>query len=500
VLAAATVCVAVVLAIAAARSTTRFVAQGAEPDDPEPTGATPYMVPVKEISPKCDPDFTFSDQEPAQVEPYYTADVVAQVAGPIKFIRKDVNSRVVKGEVLAEIDVPDVVAELATKEALIEQRKRELELAQRMETTAQAAADVAAGDIRVKQAEIDEATSMRDYRHDELVRLKGLAQDQTATQQVVAEHEQLYLSTVASVRRAEEGVSKARLALKEAQAKADAAHADVRLKEALVAVAKKERDKAQALLDFAKVRAPFDGVITRRKVDPGSFVQNATTANTQPLLRVERTDIVTVVAKVPDTFANYVTDGETEVILEMSDLPGVLIHGKVTRHSPSLENANRDHTMPVEVDLYTGSAEEYRKMLEKEKVVKYVNLRDGPLPLPPTYTGAGAGASSHRLLPGMYGEMRLIFSKLPNVYLLPSDAILHEGGNAYVYLEHDGKAHKFEVEVQTDDGKLAKVVTVGKDGVRRNLTGDEQVIYSNLNDLSEGQAVSATRGNWNPGD
>jgi hypothetical protein len=51
------------------------------------------------------------------------------------------------------------------------------------------------------------------------------------------------------------------------------------------------------------------------------------TANSDPLFVVERTDIVTVYMKVPDTFAPYVSEG-TEALITMNNLPGVEIHGK----------------------------------------------------------------------------------------------------------------------------------------------------------------------------
>src|SRR5262249_8923636 len=147
--------------------------------------------------------------------------------------------------------------------------------------------------------------------------------------------------------------------------KFEAAKADVRLKDTLIEVARKDRDEAQALADYSKVTAPFDGVITQRNVNPGSFVQNASTGRTGTLLRVERRDIVTVRTKIPDNFAPYVSEN-TEVILELSELPGVKTHGKVTRFAPTLESETHDRSMIVQVDLFNGTEAEYRAFMAKE--------------------------------------------------------------------------------------------------------------------------------------
>src|SRR5262249_56696844 len=94
---------------------------------------------------------------------------------------------------------------------------------------------------------------------------------------------------------AEMAVRKAESDLAEAKAKSEAANADVTLKDALIGVAQKDRDKAQAQADYAQVKSLFDGHIKQRHVDPGSFVRIG-----DPVLTVERTDIVTVTMKVVD--------------------------------------------------------------------------------------------------------------------------------------------------------------------------------------------------------
>jgi len=284
--------------------------------------------------------------------------------------------------------------------------------------------------------------------------------------------------------------------LQEAKAKLEAANADVKLKDALIGVVQKDRDKAQAQADYSQVTSLFDGHIKHRHADPVSFVRIG-----DLVLTVERTDIVTVIMKVPDTFAPLVFE-ETEAIIEMSGLPGLAIQGRVTRFSPSLETKANDRTMLVEVDLFNGTEREYERFLgrERAKKVPFEDLKEGPLPLVPKVTGPNAG-EFHRLLPGMYGEMRLVFRKLADDYLVPSDAIVMDGGTPYLFLAQDGKAHRVQVEIQVDDQKLAKVTLLEKTGdgqVKRSLTEKDVIIYSNLGELTDGEPVSPISVDWQP--
>src|SRR5439155_3445626 len=103
--------------------------------------------------------------------------------------------------------------------------------------------------------------------------------------------------------------------------------------ESRITVARREKDRVQAQADWAKIRAPFDAVIVARTVDPGSFVQNATTAQTKPMLILMRLDLVTIAMMVPERGAAFVKVG-TDAAIDIELLPGRPIQnlqGKITR-------------------------------------------------------------------------------------------------------------------------------------------------------------------------
>jgi multidrug efflux pump subunit AcrA (membrane-fusion protein) len=453
---------------------------------------------VKTVRPRRDPSFQMTVEQPAFVDAYYQADLMARVAGTVKYVEVAIGDRVKAKDVLVRIDVPDLEEDVHQKQAIVAQRQRELELAQAYERTAAASVEFARAVIPEKESERQRAESIRSFREKELRRFKGLVIDKAVTEDILDERTQYFEAAVADVQGAQAAVEKAKSGLSEAQAKFEAAHADVSLKSALVDVARKDVDRAKALLGFASITAPFDGVVTRRNVDPGAFVQNAATARAEPMLTVARTDIVTVYMKVPDNYAPYVTK-DTEAVIEMGVLPGWKIRGKVTRSTPSLQTQEHDRTMRVEVDLFNGSLNEYRQFVERAKATGNAGLKSRELPTFPTVNRNAAAGLDGRLLPGMYGTMRLILQKFSDASLVPSTALVDEGGRKFLYLVRDGKARRAPVEVQLDDGRLAKVVlieAVGGQVVRRPLTGEETVVVSNQGELSDGQAVRATPSEW----
>jgi HlyD family secretion protein len=467
-----------------------------EASDPSQDQEPDNAVGVKTIRTRRDPNFGIAVEQPAYVQAYYQADLMARVAGPIRMIEVDIGDRVKAGQVLAQIDVPDLEEEVRQKEAIVKQRQQELELARANVKTAAARVEAATGEVQVKDAAVLKASADERFRGKELKRFQGLGRGESPAvlPDVIDERQLFYETAQAGVATARADVVKTKADLQEAQAKLEAARADVSLAEALVAVAQKDRDRVRALASYANITAPFDGVVTRRLADPGSFVMNAATAHTEPILTVARTDIVTLYMKVPDNYAPYVTRG-TEAVIKLGVLRGWDIHAKVTRFSPSLESPDRDRTMRVEVDLFNGTREEFDRFLASSKAVDNAGLKGRVLPVFPEIKGRPTAGLDGRLLPGMFGKMRLVLRSFADAFLVPSTAVFSQGGRAYIYLVQDGKAVLTPVEIQVDDGKYAKILLL-KGNRTSELTGEETIVASNQGELSDGQAVKASPMEW----
>jgi multidrug efflux pump subunit AcrA (membrane-fusion protein) len=497
------------------------IANVADDDDP-PEGDEPPV--VKTVHPKRDKTYTVTVHQYATVQAYYQVDLRARASGVIKYIPKDKGARVTHSELLVEIDVPDLRLEVLQKDAVVEQRKNELRLAKSQLKTAAAAIELAQAAIEHAETQVASAAATRELREKRYHRFQEMVLQNATTPQVVDEEKRDFDAAHAAWEAAKVAVKKAIADLHEKEASLEAAKADITLKESLVQVAQRDRDKTQAQADYARVTAPFDGVIVGRDVDLGAFVQNATASATKPLLTVARTDIVTVVARLPDNVAPLVTR-DTRVLLQLDQMPGVQLEGRVTRFSPSV--LNEDRTMEVEVDLFNRGPARWGQFLAGyfacqlsaaggssplETVVLASAGRDelgprlksvtDPLPIPPLLRGGVP--EPPRLLPGMSGQMTVLLQRFANAYLLPSSTIFSRGGKQYILLVKDGKVHLTPARVQVNDGRLAKVAVVtraanartGETELLRELTGDDEVVASRQSEFTDGQAVHAVAEDW----
>ncbi len=478
---------------------------------------------VKAVHPKRDPSLVLSVRQLLSVEPYFQADLRSQVAGVVRYVPKAIHDPVRRGDVLIVLDTPDLEHDVAEKEAAILQRRQDVLVARATADNAHAAVDVAREVIGLRQAEQGQAGATRDYRKQRYDRFTMLQQGGGVMKSVVEEEERDYRSAEFAYQGAVAAVRKANADLREKESLQRTAEADIELKQSLVEVARKNRDKARAMLDYAKITAPFDGVLVRRNVSVGTFVQNASTGASEPLLRVDRTDIVTVVMKVPDNAAPFVAP-DTEAVLQIDELPGVEIRGKVTRFSPAIQN--QDRTMRVEVDLYNDEPQKYGPFVARALGSRLAGLagdsalgvsallvggRDvwnhelksdrDPLPTLPL---VGGRHTTPRLIPGMSGYMRLNLQHFSDAYLIPSSAVFTRGGKPYLMAVKDGATELVPVHVQYNDGKVAKVAVIeqeavpthGQDEVLAELTGDEVIILNRQSELSEGEAVKVTLEKW----
>lgn len=245
-------------------------------------------------------------------------------------------------------------------------------------------------------------------------------------------------------------------------------------------------DKASMVL-----KAPFDGVVAARGVDPGAFVQNAAVVpGARALMTIERTDIVTVSMAVPEPYISQL-GRETEAEIRMDALPGAVIRGRVTRLAPSLRESDR--TLQVEVDLFNGSAEEFRQLVAKANQDNQAGLKGRSLPSFPTMAGGKQGL---RLLPGMYGTMRLLLRSFNDIDLVPSQVVTRKGGVPGVFVVEGGMARRVPVFVEFDNGVLARIRRATGPEERREFTGQDEIVSANQGELTDGQMVQANPADW----
>ena len=286
----------------------------------------------------------------------------AKVAGYLKSIAVDTGDKVKAGQLLAELEMPEVVAERASHEA----------------------------ELRIAKAESERVKAAR-------AKAPDLITPQAAD------------------------TAEARLALAQAAL-----------------------GENEALMRFSHITAPFNGVVTRRYVDPGAFVPAATAgSNPAAAAIVTIMDYTTIRAHVavPEIEAARIKEG-LPVILTTDSLPGRTFRGQVSRHSGALDEATR--SLHVEADFPNAD----------------LTLR-----------------------PGMYANIKIGVEQHTGVMLVPAAALVREKAAGFVFTFADGKATKVPVKYGFNDGSNVEII----DGLAENA----RVIIPDKVTLVNGQAVTA---------
>lgn len=194
------------------------------------------------------------------------------------------------------------------------------------------------------------------------------------------------------------------------------------------------------LQSFQKIVAPFPGVITARNIDPGDLVTADSPTTTKELFHIMRTDILRVFVNVPQVFATGIKVGQTAVVYQRDD-PARQFAGKVTRTADALEPNTR--TLRTEVQV--------------------------PNP-------------DNALRPGMYLQVKFIFSRVTPSLRIPSAAIVVRTGPRKVAVLDAGHAVRYrDVKLGRDFGDEIEVLT--------GLRAGETVVVHPGDDIPEGTVV-----------
>jgi RND family efflux transporter MFP subunit len=131
-----------------------------------------------------------------------------------------------------------------------------------------------------------------------------------------------------------------------AQQDLDNAQAKESVANAAIAGAKAEVERYQTLTNYTRITAPFDGVVTKRYLDPGALI-----AATQsvPLFRVSDNYHLRLDFPVSVDYVKDIHIGD-EVIVRVDSLNGAAITGKVSRSTERVNMDTRTMTVEVEVD------------------------------------------------------------------------------------------------------------------------------------------------------
>jgi len=268
----------------------------------------------------------------ADFKPFQEVELMAKVSGYVRAIHVDIGDRVRKGELIALLEVPEMADDLARAKSALK----------RSEAEASRARD-----------ELKHAQSLHDIAHLSYTRLAEVAARRAGlvAQQEIDDAKSKSLSTEAQV---------------------DAARSGLEAANQQIDVSRGALERVKTMLDYARVTAPFSGVVTKRFADVGSMIQAGTASQTQamPLVRLADNSVLRLILPVPESAVPTIHIGQ-RVEVRISSLKRS-VSGSVTRFANSVAVGTR--TMDTEVDVQNpdlsiipGMFAEVRLVLDQHK-------------------------------------------------------------------------------------------------------------------------------------
>jgi RND family efflux transporter MFP subunit len=226
---------------------------------------------------------------PGSVEPLEETTIYPRANGYVRKWLVDIGDKVTEGQLLAEIDIPEINQERIQARAQLAQAR----------------------------AQLEQAKASRDFSDTNLKRYETLVPAGVASQQDLDQ--------------------------KRGQARIDVAN--VTVAEAAIRAQQANLERLHELETFAKIVAPFAGTITQRTIERGALV---TAGNGTPLFKLAATDPVRVFVSVPQNVAPSVKVGQSAKVT-VREYPGKPFDGLVARTSGALDAATRTMTTEVRV-------------------------------------------------------------------------------------------------------------------------------------------------------
>ena len=392
------------------------------------------------------------------VQAVASADVVAKIPGRVASVAVDEGSSVSRGQVVVRLDPSDLLAQVAQAQAALEMAKARVpqaksatelasDTARHQVAQAQAAVEAARAQVAAAQAQVLAAASQRTRAEADLQRAQQLfSQGALPAQQVDAAR------AAAEAARAQHEAAQAQW--QAAQEQLRVAEASLRLAQtASQQVAIRQQDVAQAeaaarqaeaafrlarlQLQHTEVRAPLDGVVVERRVDPGEYA-----APGVPLLTVADVSTVRVHLVMSETQIRAVRRRQ-EVRVTVDALPGREFVGLVEAWSAAADPRTRSFVVKVRV---------------------------------PNPEGA--------LRPGMFARGRLVVRSRQDVPAVPEQAVGYEGSRPYVFVVDSGRARRRFVTVGLVSGGWAEV---------QGLVPGTPVVVAGQSLLRDGDPVTVAR-------
>lgn len=264
---------------------------------------------------------------PGSITPVVEAYIYARATGYLKRRYVDIGDHVAAGQLLAEIDAPDL----------------DLQVAQ-----AQASMSQAQGQLGQAEATLQQLVATRDLAA------------------LTSQRYQVLTKTGAVSRQAGDNQL---TAAKTADANVTAGEKNVVAAQELIRASQAALDRLVALQNYEKVVAPFSGIVTARNVDVGALIStsgatlgparlNAAAPSDVPsggeIFRIAQIGTLRILVPVPQVDASGIQAGQPATVT-VEQFPNRIFQGRITRTSESLDAASRTLLTEVQVSNPAGA-------------------------------------------------------------------------------------------------------------------------------------------------
>jgi membrane fusion protein (multidrug efflux system) len=184
-------------------------------------------------------------------------------------------------------------------------------------------------------------------------------------------------------------------------------------------------------LEYTRIRASIDGVISQRYIKLGNTVKPG-----DPLFRITSMDPLVTYLHVPEREFRKIRPGQA-VAIDIDALQGQRVMASVTRVSPVVDPATGTFKITIEIS-------------DPGRTIK----------------------------PGMFGRVSIVYDTHENALQVPRSAVQDEGGEQSVFVVEDGKAKRRQVSIGFSDKGMMEitsgiddddaVVTLGQAGLKND--------------------------------
>lgn len=237
----------------------------------------------------------------------------ARIDGYLKQRPVEIGDHVKKGQLLVELDTPDLDAQIVQAQATLSQSKATLQQLYAALLVAKSNAKLA-------------ATTTERYRI--LLEQESVAKQDYDNQAAAAEVAQ------ANIKQAEENIHAA---------------------ESTIAANAANVRRLEELKLYSRLIAPFDGIVTYRseRSDPGTLISAGNTTQSREIIKVSQIDTIRIFVNVPQSYSTLIHPGQTADLI-VDEFPGRTFPARVTSTTNSVDPASRALLAVLVVNNFKG--------------------------------------------------------------------------------------------------------------------------------------------------